>query len=100
MLESRFPRSRKMRFRVRVRFSRGALLPIEHCGGNMIRLFRRMSAAILVLAIFGATHAAVFANVIQVPAAQSTIQAAVNASANGDTIQVAPGTYFENINFS
>jgi len=34
-----------------------------------------------------------------VPAQYSTIQIAINASANGDTIVVSPGTYFENINF-
>jgi parallel beta-helix repeat protein len=39
------------------------------------------------------------ASLIRVPADQPTIQAAINVAANGDVIQVAPGTYIENINF-
>lgn len=34
-----------------------------------------------------------------VPGQYATIQAAINASSNGDTILVEPGTYTENINF-
>ena len=34
-----------------------------------------------------------------VPGTYSTIQSAINASSNSDTVLVAPGVYFENINF-
>ncbi len=39
------------------------------------------------------------ATIRRVPTDYSTIQQAINASVNGDTVLVAPGTYVENINF-
>lgn len=37
--------------------------------------------------------------IINVPAQYSSIQSAINASSNGDTVLVQPGTYFENVIF-
>lgn len=46
------------------------------------------------------TAVTVTANIRTVPAEYATIQSAINASADGDTVVVYPGTYFENINFN
>ena len=40
-----------------------------------------------------------YATIIHVPADYPTIQAGINASVNGDTVLVQPGTYVENVNF-
>ncbi len=39
------------------------------------------------------------ADILRVPADYATIQAAIQAAVNGDTVLVAPGTYYENINY-
>lgn len=41
----------------------------------------------------------IWANIIHVPVDQPSIQAGINAAANGDTVLVGPGTYYENIDF-
>ena len=47
--------------------------------------------------VFGSTY--IYSKIINVPTDQSTIQAGINAAANSDTVLVAEGIYFENINF-
>lgn len=41
-----------------------------------------------------------FRNIIHVPVDQPTIQLAINEAVNGDLVLVAPGEYFENINYN
>ncbi len=58
----------------------------------MKRLFLLILALVLV-------PICTYSTIKNVPAQYSTIQAGINASVNGDTVLVAPGTYMENINF-
>src|SRR5258708_12028450 len=54
----------------------------------------------LLLAFLFVATAAESQSTIRVPADQATIQAAILAASNGDTVLVSPGSYKENINFA
>lgn len=57
-----------------------------------------MRPLLTLLALLG-MFSTTLASTIQVPGDYSTIQAAIGAAVNGDTVLVAPGNYVENINF-
>lgn len=58
-----------------------------------------MKSLIFILTSFMAFSPDAFAVIRNVPAQYSTIQGAINACNNGDTVLVQPGTYTENVNF-
>jgi pectin methylesterase-like acyl-CoA thioesterase len=67
-----------------------------HLQGMERRIF--LLAVSIILTLAGQPKC--WAKVIHVPGDASTIQAGIDAAANGDTVEVSPGTYVENINFN
>jgi hypothetical protein len=64
-------------------------------------LARRLGAALAILAIALpiAAHPTRAATVIMVPRDFATIQSALDAASDGDTVRVSPGTYVETVDF-
>jgi parallel beta-helix repeat protein len=84
--------------------TRKALAPITYKTRTMKGVIRGLRgspilAALGIALLLLSSSARAAGNTIHVPADQPTIQAAINAAANGDTVLVAPGTYAENIDF-
>ncbi|UCC79563.1 MAG: right-handed parallel beta-helix repeat-containing protein [Candidatus Zixiibacteriota bacterium] len=55
---------------------------------------------VIVAAVLSFSPVWVFATIINIPADYPTIQLGINASTDGDTVLVQPGTYVENVNFN
>lgn len=69
---------------------------MPNCAAGL-RVFCLVGCLIVISVITPCSNAQ---SVINVPADQATIQAAINVANNGDTVLVAPGKYVENINFN
>ena len=58
-----------------------------------------MKKTIILLFMIIIVSSCLQSTIINIPSNQPTIQAGINASVNGDTVLVHPGTYYENIDY-
>lgn len=65
-----------------------------------MRYPHKISSALLSIAVMATMQALAYATIIKVPEDWPTIQQAITASLDGDTVLVASNTYHENINFN
>jgi len=59
-----------------------------------------MRKLILMGFLLNLLYVTIYATIINVPAAQPTIQAGIDVSVDADTVLVQPGTYVENTNYN
>ena len=73
--------------------------PLRKSPSPQRRVLWRYATLSLALALLCLIPSALAQKTINIPADQPTIQAGINAASPGDTVLVAPNTYYENIDF-
>lgn len=82
--------------------STSACLPLESTIGLFIyfSIMKTLIISICLLSAIFCIPSQLKADIIEVPADQATIELAISAASSGDTILIAPGIYFEHLEWS